>query len=271
MDDYLLLPVKQAFSVYMREWYAGLYATTNGMTEFVARGHEKSLMWAPGRMVDAAEEMLASYMRNTNSNVPGANSLFPIVLIAQAKDYMPTGADWGGRQVSRKEVAIEDDEGSSVYGYRQAMGDLRSQVVIAATEDATAKSLAAQFCLYVGDISNRRFYANFTFGEYTIPMPVMIENPDIMFMEVKTDAKNMTMLAADVDLKITVPFFDAPAENDENDGSDHEPPGYQVVQKVVSSDLNTGVDGKTEVGVSDEAVVWGKAGDFDEPEPPVDP
>lgn len=275
MDDSLLLPIKNAFSVWMRGWYDGLFATTNGLTEFVARGHEKSLMWAPGRMVDAAEEMLASYRRNSNSDTPGANSLFPIVMLAMAKDYVPTGADWGGRQVSRKEVSIEDTDGSSVYGYRQAMGDLRSQIVIIATEEATAKSLAAQFCLYAGDIAKRRFYANFTFGEYVIPMPVMMENPDLMFMEVKTDAKNMTILAADVDLKITVPFFDAPKVtgdpevDDPNDGSSHNPKGYPVVKKVVSSDLNTGVDGKSEAGVSGvggvDGVVWGDPGDFDEP------
>lgn len=245
----------------MRDWYAGLYPTTNAMTEFVGRGHEKCMMWAPGRMVDAAEEMLASYRRNQNGEA-GANSLFPIVMIAFAKDYVPTGADWGGRQVSRKLVALDDADGASVYGYRQAMGDFRAQVVIAAAEEATAKSLSAQFCLFAGDIARRRFYAQYKFGEYDIPMPVMIENPDLMFMEVKTDIKNMTLLAADIDLKITVPFFDAPSGEEPDDGSGHEPNGYPVVQVVVTHGENSQVDSKTEAGV--DGIRWGKPGDFDD-------
>lgn len=278
MNDSILLPIKQAFSLRMRAWYDGLQPTTNGMAEFVKRGHEKCMMWAPGRMVDAAEEMIASYRRNQNANVAGANSLFPIVLIAFAKDYVPTGADWGGRQVSRKLVAFEDESGSSVYGYRQAMGDLRAQVVIAAAEEATAKSLAAQFALFAGDIANRRFYAQYTFGQYTLPMPVMMENPDLMFMEVKTDAKNAVILAADIDLKITVPFFDAPRmaggqpgdpdTDDPNDGSDHSPKGYPVVRKVVTHGENSKVDSKTEQdGVDGYDFEWGSPGDFDEPMP----
>ena len=258
-------PVKKAFAGYMIGWYERLFGDTAAVSEFAARGHEKSIMFAPARMVDQIEDMLASYQRNANSTEAGKNSIFPIVLIAMAKDYVPTGGDWGGRQVSRKMVCLAEptelDPNPSVYGYRQAMGDVRTQVVIIGADEPSAKSLATQFCLYVGDFANRRFEADFVWGQYTLKMPVMIENPDLLFTRQDPDRKNITVLAADVDLKCVFPFPDAPKEGEDNDGSEHDPPGYPVTSVVVSSDQVTLVDSK----VTEAGIEWGAPGDFDEP------
>lgn len=233
-------PLKEAFSEYMKRWYGLLYPDTPGIQEFVGRGLARAIQWAPDRMVDQVEDMLKSYQKNTNSesNVParGANALFPVVLLAMAKDYTPTGADFGGRQVSRRLVRLADptdaDPVPSVYGYRQAMGDIRTQVVIMAAESATARSLAAQFSLFVGEIRNRRFTVNHTFGQYTVQMPCMLESPDIMFSNIASGNSNMTILAADLTLKATIPYFDYPKAGEPNDGSTHNPPGYPPVAEV---------------------------------------
>lgn len=240
-------PLKQAFSEYLRRFYAGLYPDTPAMQEFVARGIERAIVWAPDRMVDAAEEMLASYRKNANAT-QGANSLFPVIIVGMAKDYAPTTGDWGARQVGRRLVHLVEptdaDPSPSVYGYRQAMGDVRTQVVIFAAESATARSIAAQFALFVGERHNRRFYCRHTWGQYRFDMPCMLETPDLMFANVQTDQPNITVLAGDLDLKATFPYLDAPKPGEPNDGSAHNPPGYPVLAgvEVINNVVNTASD-----------------------------
>ena len=245
-------PLKQAFSEYMARFYAGLYPDTSAMQEYTARGVSRGIVWAPDRMVDAAEDMLASYRKNENGPA-GASSLFPIIIVAMSKDYIPTGGDWGGKQVGRQLVSIV--EGGSVYGYRQGMGDIRVQAVIISAESATARSLAAQFSLFVGEIPNRRFSCKHQFGQYEFQMPCMLESPDILFSEVKTDQPNITVLAADLTLKAVFPYFDAPKPGQPNDGTANNPPGYPLVAQVDAFDFVVNTHSSTDA----DGVEWSDA------------
>lgn len=229
-------PLELALSGYLVRWYEGLYPDTRALQEFVGRGVARAIKLAPGRMVDEAEKILQSYQRDENA-AKGQNAKLPLVAIAMAKDYMLTTADWGGRQVSRRLVRIE--EGGSVYGYRQAMYDVRAQVVIFAAEKQTARSLAAQLALFIGDVKNRRFTAMHRFGQYQVPMPVMLETPDVDFVEVKTEQNTITILAGDLNLKALIPYFDAPRDGEESDGTTNDPQGYPVAVEVGVLDLNT--------------------------------
>ena len=177
-----LLAIKTAFGLYLGQFYAGIYPDTKALRAFANRGLSLSIMMAPGRMIDQVQDMITAYQKNDNSPGagpyhPGANALFPVILVALSKDYIPTAGDFGGRQVGRQMVALSDEPGSSVYGYRQAMGDYRAQVVIMAAETSTAQSLAAQFALFVGEIPNRRFRVKFPWGQYELDMPCMLETP----------------------------------------------------------------------------------------------
>jgi hypothetical protein len=226
-----LNPLKEALGTYLGAWYAGVYGDTPSVIEFAARGYERSVLWAPGRMVDYAEEMLKLYQKNSNGE-KGANSLLPVVLIALAKEYTPTPGEAGGKQVERQIVSIV--EGGSAYGYRQAMADKRAQIVIFGAEEMSANSLAAQLGLYLGAIPNRRFTASHTFGQYTFEMPWMIETPDIEFSEVRVDLKNLTVLACNLNLRGTIPYFDAPGVGEPNDGTTNNPPGYPVLNQITT-------------------------------------
>lgn len=241
-------PLKEAFAVYMRRWYDGLFVDTQAMQQLVDRGFTTSCMWAPARLVDKAEEMLAAYQKNDN-NVQGKNLMFPIVLMGMAKDYTPVSAEWG-RQVGRQLVRLE--EGGSVYGYRQAMFEKRMQIVVIAGEEATANSLAAQFCLFVGEVPNRRFLASHVFGQYDLDMPVTIETPDIQFMDVETGNKNITILAADLMLKVQTPYLDAPRPGEPNDGTANNPPGYEVVGEITVNDVTA----QTLATITADEVTW---------------
>ena len=202
-------PVRLGLSLYVRRWYESLLPTTNALDEYVARGINRAVAWAPDRMVDAAEEMLASYRRNENTATPNRNALLPMAIMAMAKDYSVTLGDWGHNLADKKFVRLVDEPDAQYYGYRHVMADFRAQIVLFAAEDATARSLASQFALFISATLNRRFIANYEHAGIAIPMTVMIENPDIVFQSIPNDQKNLTMLAGDITLKTIVPYFDA--------------------------------------------------------------
>lgn len=228
----LLFPVKEAFGRYMKRWFDSLYVDTASIQEYVNRDFDKAVTAVPSRMIDAVEDILAAYQKNNTTGVPGANAKFPIVMVCMAKDYIPSGGETGARQVSRRLVTLSDAPGSSVYGYRQAMGDVRVQVVIMAAEPMSGQSLAAQFSHFIGEIRNRRFRVQHTFGQYSFETTCMLETPDILFSKADSGNQNMTILIADLNLKVTLPMLDAPKEGEDNDGSDNDPPGYPVVTQV---------------------------------------
>lgn len=234
--------IREGIGHYMGRFYSGLVADTKDLQEYVSRGLERSVFIVPDRMVDAVEEMLASYQKNRNNVTappseagpykPGENALFPVIFVALAKDIDGADAAFGQRMVDRCMVQIDDAPDASVYGYRQAMGGQRVQIAILAAESNTAKSIAAQFAHFVGVIPNRRFKAPFRWGQYTLQMPVMLESSDLVFSPVATENKTMTILVTDIQLKVTIPYLDAPKAGEDNDGSSNNPPGYPVVQRI---------------------------------------
>lgn len=229
-------PVKVGFGQFMAGFYAGLVPTTRPMEEFVARGLGKSVMWAPGRMVDAAEEMLSLYARDNVNGTPTKAFELPVVFVAMAKDYTPTGREFTRQAADREWVTIPDDDKGRIFRLRTVAADIRAQVVIAAADEPTARSIAAQFALYLDATDRRRFPAPFEFAGLPMDWPVTVETPEVPAVAVQGDAKNLTLLAADLTLKATVPLFDAPKPGDPNDGlgvpGTDDPAGYPAVQVV---------------------------------------
>lgn len=247
-----LFPIKQALGEYLGRWYSTLYGDTQAVAEFCARGMAKAIKLVPGRMIDDANAMLSSYQRDQQGQ-HGANAKLPVVLVAMGRDYTGSGGDWGGRQVPRREVCLSDEPGASVYGYRQAMHDVRVQFAIIAAEEMSARSLAAQLALFFGDPGlNRTFHATHTWGQYTKKLPVMVENTDMMFA-VAGESKTMTILVGEITLKATIPYFDAPKVGEPNDGTTNNPPGYPRVSSVTLAEKGA-TEGHT---IDENGYSWG--------------
>lgn len=234
----MLQPVKTAFGQYMAGFYSSIIPTTKSLNEFVARGLDKSIVWAPARMVDAVEDMIATWQKNDPDGMPTQPPKMPVIIVAMAEDYVPTMRDYT-RQVSEQPyLIIPDDTKERAFKVQVVAGDIRAQVVMAAHDEPTAKSLASQFCLYLDNIENRRFFSHFSFaGMNDLEWPVQIESPDVPAMSIKTDVKNMTVLACDVTLKASVPLFKAPVVGEPNDdkgtpGDPLDPAGYPLVEQV---------------------------------------
>ncbi|SER35765.1 MULTISPECIES: hypothetical protein [Pseudomonas] len=244
-----MMPHAEALNRFIAKWYnSELYGDTPAVTEFAARGAAKAIKVASGRMIDDVNAMLEAYQRD-QQGPHGSNSKLPVMFVATSRDFVNTLGDWGGRQIPRQMIAFTRERNASMYGMRQAMHDVRAQFVILAPERWSASSIAAQLSNYLGNQDNRTFMATHTFGQYTIEVPIQIENPDVQFMTAG-ESKNMTALVCDITLKVTTPFFDAPKPGEPNDGSSNNPPGYPRVTSVDVVDENV----RDQMGVTDDGI-----------------
>lgn len=220
----------------MGRFYAEIQPTNNTLREFTDRGLPKSIVWAPSRMIDAAEEMLSSWQRNDTDKAPTRPAKLPVIIVALAKDYTPTSRDFTRQVADKMLVILPGDEKERAFGLRVMSGDIRAQLAIFAHDEATARSLAAQFLLFVDSTENRRFTAQYEFAGQVLEWPVQLESPDAPAMSIATEAKNLTILALDVVLKAQIPLFDAPKAGQPNDGkgtpNTDDPAGYPLVEVI---------------------------------------
>lgn len=236
----MTIAVKAAFGQYIGEFYASLVPTTKPMHEFVARGLAKSCVWAPGRMIDQIDEMISAWQRNDTDQAPTKPPKLPVVIVAMAKDYTPTGREYG-RQISEQlDVILPEDAKERCFGLRVMSGDFRAQVAFVAVDEPTAKSIASQFTLFIDAVENRRFFAQYQFAGETLPFPVQIESPEVPAISVATGNKNLSVLAADLTLKASIPLFSSPTGEQPNDGkgtpgNDADPNGYPLVIDVIGT------------------------------------
>jgi hypothetical protein len=233
-------PVKIGFGEYMGGFYASLVPTTKPMHEFIARGLGKSIAWAPSRMVDAATDMLDSWQRNDTDSATTQPAKLPVIIVAVDRSYTPTGREFTRQVAESQWVIIPGDVKERAFGLRAIAGDIRAQVVIIAADEPTARSLSAQFCLYLDAIPNRRFAARHTFAGMALDFPVQIESPDSPVVNVQSEYKNVVIMAVDLTLKTEIPLFDAPIVGDPNDGKGtpgtDDPAGYPLVTDVTDTE-----------------------------------
>lgn len=233
-------PVKAGLGDFMRGFYRSVVPTTTPMREFVARGFPYCVAWAPSRMIDKAEEMLSAWQRNDTQQSDTRPPKMPVVLVAVAKDYAPISGDFGTQISDATEVMIPGDAKGRHFEMRMIAGEVRAQIAVFAQDEPTAKSIAAQFLLYLSSPSNRGFYASFPFAGVDNRFPVQFESRDSPAMNIDTGANNLAVLAIDLTLRCSVPIFNAPAEGESSDGQGvpgtDDPAGYPLVQEVGIND-----------------------------------
>lgn len=231
-------PVKEGLGVFMQGFYSYLVPTTTPMKEFLERGFPYCVAWAPSRMIDKADEMLGAWQRNDTQQAATRPPKMPVVLVAVAKDYTPISGDFGTQIADPIDVFIPDDPKNRYFEMRMVAGEVRAQIAIFAQDEPTAKSLAAQFLLYLSSPSSRGYYAIFPFAGVDNKLPVQIEAPDNPAMSIETGTKNLTVLAIDITLRCSIPLFHAPAFGEPNDGKGipgtADPAGYPLVQEFDS-------------------------------------
>lgn len=233
----MLESVKAAFGQFMGRFYSEIVPTTQPLQAYIVRGLAKSIVWAPSRMVDSAEEMLAAWQRNDTDGATTRPADMPVMIVGMARDYTPTGRDYTRQIADAELVMIPGDDKERVFSLRTVAADIRAQIAIFAQDEPTARSLAAQFLLFLDATPNRRFTARYTFAGEQMDWPVQIESTDSPATSIGTEAKNLTILAIDLTLKATIPMMNAPAPGQPNDGkgtpgSASNPSGFPLVERV---------------------------------------
>lgn len=225
-------PVKVGFGQFMGRFFATLRPTTQQMQEYVQREAKKAIMWAPGRMVDAAEDMLGSYLKadveHEQVQKPYRMSRLPVVIVAMAKDHSASGRDYT-RQVADPEwIIMPDDPLKRLFKVQTVAADLRIQVAVFAHDEPSARSIAAQFQLFLDRTENRAFTSPVTFAGVLSQWPAQFETPEAPAVSIQTEAKNLTILVMDLTIKATIPLFEAAPDAGPNDGT-QSPFGFPVV------------------------------------------
>ena len=229
-------PVKVGLGEFLQEFYADVVPTTRPLQEFTDRGFPYCFAWAPSRMIDKAEEMLAAWQRNDTEQAPTTPPKLPTVLVATAKDWTPAERSYTTQVPDKIDVTFPDDPKGRYFQMRVVAGEVRAQLVFIASDEPTAKSLAAQFLLFLDSPSRRSFTARFPFAGIEHEYPAQVSTPDNPAMNIDTLSRNLTMLAVDVVLRVTVPVFYAPKAGEPNDGKGvpgtDDPAGYPLVAQV---------------------------------------
>lgn len=237
-------PVKAGLGSFMQRFYRTIVPTTTPMREFVERGFPYCVAWAPSRMVDKVEDMLSAWQRNDTNQGPTRPPKMPVMLVAVAKDYTPISGDFGMQIADSVEVMIPGDEKNRYFEMRMVAGEIRAQIAVFAQDEPTAKSIAAQFLLFLSSPSNRGFHAVFPFAGVDNRFPVQFEARDSPAMNIDTGVNNLTVLAIDLNLRCSIPLFNAPDIGEANDGKGtpgtDDPAGYPLVQQVDAVDNSEG-------------------------------
>lgn len=242
----LQTPLEIGLGQYMARFYAQLVADTPAMQEFIARGLPKSIVWVPGRMIDAVEDMLKEWRKNDNNEAqPGPAPLLPVMFVCMSKDFTPAMADFGIAVGSAVDVMIPDDPHQRHFKLRTSVNDYRVQIAIAAPEKHTAHSLAMQFHLWANGPGGRRFQHAHPFAGFDHAFPALLEQIDLGGINSPTEQKNLTILLVDINLRATIPIFQWPKADEPNDGKPA-PAGYPVVAEVTMYNATMKVGSKTD-------------------------
>lgn len=234
--------IRIAIGHWLARWHAQIAPVNLQMQEYVARPVDQSIAIVPGKMIDAALDMLNLWTRNDTHGGPSKPARLPVVLLAVAHDWTPTPRDWGHNMADPAFIIIQGDPKERVFELRTQMQDVRCQLVFFAHEPDTARQLAAQFGLWAEGYGNKSFDALWRFAGQSMAWPMKLESDDLMAAKIPTDAKNLAVLALDFTFKVTQPFFRAPKEGEPNDGKGvplpgggidpEDPSGWPMVQEV---------------------------------------
>jgi hypothetical protein len=230
----LLTPVKAALGRWLVDFHAQVEKDTDAVNEWGLRPVKQAIAWAPGRMVDAADEMLKTWRKNANREPagPSTSQFLPIVLCATALDYTETPSEYGRTMPDFVEAIFPNDTLNRLVKLRAMQVDLRFQVVVAAADPMTAMSIMAQLGVWAA--SYTRVQATFLYEPFALThdWPVNIVMMDRIAFPTPI-AEGMSVLALDFTARAAIPIVRGPSGAEATDGQT--PPGFPVSTAVTTA------------------------------------
>lgn len=230
-------PIKAGFARYLAGYHQSIIPDSDGVAEFRRRSFANAFAYAPGRMVDDADSMLKAWRRNDNTQSRKYAPFLPVVLVAIAKDLTNAPSDWAQRiQGDAVPVQVDGDPLNRWLDLRTMPQELRVQVLFVASNINDAHSLFNQFRNWVTRLENRRFSVEYTLAGQKSTWPAVITDPDVLGSSIPSDAKNITLITADLAIKATIPLIVGAGEGMPNDGqgsgTQEDPYGLPLVKRV---------------------------------------
>lgn len=205
-----MLEIRIGLGQWLGSWFSRIAPMTPALQEFTTRPLKDAITLVPARMVDAAQDMVNLWYRNQPEDGKTVPAKLPVVLVAMAADPTPTGRDRGRPVSDPVFVNIPEDGKARMFELITMTRDYRVQLVFAANDPDSAASLAGQFCNWVDHPSRQAFEATWGFSGLQMNWPVQMQTADIAALSIKTDVKNLTLLALDFTLCATEPIYRAP-------------------------------------------------------------
>lgn len=205
---------KEAVAAWVVRFMRQVAPMTPALNEFVARDPSQAVALVPGRMVDAAEDMLTLWMRNEPKGGPTKPHKLPVILVAVARDPSPTMPGRNRPISDPVHVILPGDKRERVFELRTMARDYRVQLLFVAQDSDSAESLAMQFCMWLENFRNQTFDVKWQFAEHDVMWPAQLDSPDVAPSVISTDTKSLTMIAADVSFCTTQPIYRAVGEGE---------------------------------------------------------
>jgi len=205
---------KEALAAWVVRFHRQIAPMTPALSEFVGRDASSAVALVPGRMVDAAEDMLTLWMRNEPKGGPTKPHKLPVILVAVARDPNPTMVGRNRSISSPVHVILPGDVKERVFELKTMARDYRAQLLFVAQDSDTAESLAMQFGLWLENWRNQVFDVKWEFAGNDVMWPAQLESPDVAPSVIATDAKSVTMIAVDVSFCSTQPIYRAVGEGE---------------------------------------------------------
>ena len=131
-------------------------------------------------------------------------------------------------------VQLPNDPKERWFQVESTSGEIRVQVAFFAEDEPTARSLAAQFMMFMKrrELLNAR--VTFCFAGLPQYWPLNISTSSLSASNVQSEANNLTILVVDFSVKPVIPFYEAPNADEQHDGKGvpgtDDPAGYAVVR-----------------------------------------
>lgn len=212
--------VKQGLGLYLADFYTNYFEPdTAACKEWATRGLAKSMQFAAGRMIDNADGMMDDWRKNNNSGKKGTSAFLPNVIVAMGKDYTPALGEYSNQLPEWSYFIFPQDAQERIFKLRVMQGDIRIQLAIFAAEEASARSIAMQFCSFVKSLEHRTFGHQVEFASMFSNWPVQTQTPDVSVIPIAmAEQTNLTVMTVDLMLRASIPVFRSPRAGEVDDG-----------------------------------------------------
>ena len=216
--DSLHYRVKDAFGGVLQAFFNECISDTAAVQSWLNKPYAKAVMVAPERMQDDIQAMLDKYRQLSSPTQKDSTSSLPVMIVAFSKSWQPVLGEYGRQIAAPLPVIIDNDPKERVFKLKLMMGSVRCQVVILAAESPTTKSIISQFCLFMGNVSNRTFHATHRLGGINTLFPVKLADPDLVPVDWDSQTKNLYVSYVDLEFKVSIPMLITPKVGEPNDG-----------------------------------------------------